>query len=336
MIKVDIVVPCFNYGRFLEACVLSVLDQSVRNLRVLIIDDASTDDLFVIARQLAETNSRVNLIAHSENRGHIATYNEGIAWASADYFLLLSADDLLVPGALERAINVMDANPDVVLTHGQSAIWYDGLQPPKIKIAADYTWTRHDLIEEMCEAVENFVATPTAIVRTSSQQAVGGYRASLRHSGDMEMWLRLAARGAVARVDTVQAVYRKHSNAMSNPFFDEILSDYRQRKLAFDSFFDECESCLPVSRRLRARALNNLAQKSFSRGIGFLRRGRFNSGFELIGWSMDLNSRLRYFPPFWQLLKLPGPDGRKWARSVARQVSRKYFGQHASHQERTK
>ena len=336
MIKVDIVVPCFNYGRFLEACVRSVLDQSIRNLRVLIIDDASTDDSLAIASQLAEADSRVNIVAHSENRGHIATYNEGIAWASADYFLLLSADDLLVPGALERAINVMDANPDVVLTHGRSAIWYDELEPPKIDMTTDYTWTRHDLIEEMCEAVKNCVATPTAIARTSSQQAVGGYRASLPHSGDMEMWLRLAARGAVVRIDTVQAVYRKHSNAMSNAFFEEILSDYRQRKLALDSFFDEYESDLPASRRLRARALNNLAQEAFSRGIGFLRRGRFYGGFELIGWSMDLNSRLRYFPPFWQLLKIPGPDGRKWARSVARQVSRKILGQQASDQERTR
>src|SRR5258708_7132537 len=99
MAKVDVVVPCYNYGRFLRSCVGSVLEQSVRDLRVLIIDDASTDDSLSVARKLASDDPRVSVIAHSRNQGHISTYNEGIAWASAGYFLLLSADDLLVVGA---------------------------------------------------------------------------------------------------------------------------------------------------------------------------------------------------------------------------------------------
>jgi glycosyltransferase involved in cell wall biosynthesis len=330
MTKVDIVVPCYNYGRFLEECVVSILDQSVRDVRVLIIDDASSDDSLSAAQKLADADSRVSIIAHPENRGHIATYNEGIAWASADYFLLLSADDVLVTGALERAVSIMDANPDVVLTHGQSLVWNDDLPPPKIEPVADHTWAQQDLVEEMCKTATNFVATPTAIVRTCSQQAVGGYRASLPHSGDMEMWLRLGAHGAVAHINTVQAIYRKHSNAMSNPFFAEVLSDYRQRKLAFDSFFGEYGGVLPASRMLQAQARHVLADIAFGRGVGFLRRGSFGSGFGLISWAMDLDPRLRYFPPFWQLLKIPGPEGREWALSIIKRAAGKLGGHGAN------
>ena len=100
MAKVDIIVPCYNYGRFLERCVRSVLDQSVRDLRVLIIDDASSDEFMSVAKKLAENDPRVSIIAHPQNRGHIATYNEGLLdWATSDYSLLLSADDVLTPGA---------------------------------------------------------------------------------------------------------------------------------------------------------------------------------------------------------------------------------------------
>ena len=67
MVNVDVVVPCYNYGRFLEACVGSVLEQSVRDLRVLIIDDASSDDSLSVARKLAEADPRVSVIAHSQN-----------------------------------------------------------------------------------------------------------------------------------------------------------------------------------------------------------------------------------------------------------------------------
>src|SRR5689334_16159119 len=108
MAKVDIVVPCYNYGLFLEGCVRSVLEQSFGDLRVLIIDDASSDDSASAAQRLVHADPRVSVISHPENWGHIATYNQGIEWASSDYFLLLSADDLLVSGALERAVQVMD------------------------------------------------------------------------------------------------------------------------------------------------------------------------------------------------------------------------------------
>ena len=115
MANVDVVVPCYNYGRFLESCVRSVLEQSLTNVRVLIIDDASSDDSLAIATKLAEEDRRVSVISHAENWGHILTYNQGIEWACADYFLLLSADDFLLPGALARAATILDGNPDVVL-----------------------------------------------------------------------------------------------------------------------------------------------------------------------------------------------------------------------------
>ncbi|WP_165435169.1 glycosyltransferase [Bradyrhizobium sp. Leo121] len=326
MAKVDIVVPCYNYGRFLEACVGSVLRQSVADLRVLIIDDASSDNSLSVARKLARDDSRVTVVAHEQNKGHIGTYNEGIAWASADYFLLLSADDLLVAGALERAVEVMDKNPDIVLTHGECVNWNDDSPIPNIEPKQNYTWARQELLEEMCATATNFVWTPTAIARTSTQKAIGGYRASLPHSGDMEMWLRFAASGSVARIHAVQAIYRRHSTAMSNAYFAEIISDYRQCQLAFESFFDEYGDRLGTSRDLKGSARRALAERIFHRGIGRLRRGRFNDGLGLMREAMAMDRRLRYLPPLWRLLKVPGEGGRQWALSVIRRTPGKLLG----------
>jgi glycosyltransferase involved in cell wall biosynthesis len=316
MAKVDVFIPCYNYGRFLEACVRSVLEQSVHDLRVLIIDDASADGSLSVARELALSDPRVSVVAHSENKGNIRTYNEGIEWTSADYCLLLSADDLLVAGALERATEIMDANPDVVLTHGECIVWHDDLPFPSIESRKNYTWTRHDLLNEMCATSINIVPTPTAIVRTVVQKAIGGYRPSLPHSGDLEMWLRFAANGSVARINTVQAIYRKHSTAMSNAYFAERLSDYRQCQLAFESFFDEYDGRLDNLRGLRVIARRALGERVFRNGITLLRRGRLNEGLRLIRAAMGMDQRLRYVPPLWRLMKIPGPAGREWAMSV--------------------
>jgi GT2 family glycosyltransferase len=316
MAKFDVLVPCYNYARYLTDCVRSVLDQSVRDVRVLLIDDASSDDSVDVASRLAAADRRVAFISHARNRGHIATYNEGIEWADSDYFLLLSADDMLVAGALERAAAVMDADPSIGLTYGRCIPWFEGHPKPIIEAQESYSWASHDLLTEICTEAINLVPTPTAIVRTSVQKAVGGYRTSLPHAGDMEMWLRFAANGPTGRIDAVQAIYRKHSTAMSNAYFAEMLSDYRQCQLAFEVFFDEYEDRLADSSILRRVASRALAERVFRRGIGLIRRGHFNDGIRLIRGAMDMDRRLRYFPPIWQLLRIPGPAGREWARSV--------------------
>lgn len=320
MAKVDVLVPCYNYARYLANCVHSVLDQSVRDVRVLVIDDASSDESVEVANRLAASDRRVEVISHARNHGHIATYNEGIEWADSDYFLLLSADDMLVPGALERAAAAMDSDPAIGLTYGRCLPWLEGLPQPIIDGPESGSWALHDLLTEMCTKAVNLVPTPSAIVRTSRQKAVGGYRTSLPHAGDMEMWLRFAATSSIARIDAVQAIYRKHSTAMSNPYFAEMMLDYRQCQLAFEVFFDEYEDRLASSRALRRVARRALAERVFRRGIGLMRRGHLKNGVQLIRGAIDMDRRLRYLPPIWHLLKIPGPGGRAWAKSVLKET----------------
>jgi glycosyltransferase involved in cell wall biosynthesis len=292
---------------------------------VLIIDDASSDDSLSTAEKLANADQRVIVIAHTRNKGHIQTYNEGIDWADSDYFLLLSADDLLVQGALARAVAIMDENSDIGLTYGGSAVWQDGLPFPSIDPVHSYTWSRQDIIKDMCRSAINFVPTPTAIARTSSQKAIGGYRPSLPHAGDMEMWLRFAGHGAVARIDAVQAIYRTHAAAMSKAYFPAIYPDLRQRRLAFESFFDEYGSSLTNLRELRSLARCELAQQAIRSGVPLLRRGHL-SGLRLVREALSLNPRLSYSPLLLNLLKPPGPEGREWARSAARGAAGRLLG----------
>src|SRR3954452_6789000 len=92
--SVGVVVPCYRYGHFLQDAVDSVLDDPTLDVRVLIVDDASPDDSAERARELARRDPRIEVAVHPENRGHIATYNEGLLeWCDADYTVLLSADD---------------------------------------------------------------------------------------------------------------------------------------------------------------------------------------------------------------------------------------------------
>jgi len=90
----------------------AVVRQTLRDFEFLIIDDASVDGSADVAGSLAAEDSRIQVIRHRTNRGHIATYNEGLGQAEGTYCVLLSADDLLTPGSLGRATAVRGSRHD--------------------------------------------------------------------------------------------------------------------------------------------------------------------------------------------------------------------------------
>lgn len=277
----DVIVPCYRYGHFLRGCVESILGQVGPVVRVLIIDDASPDDTAEVAADLARGDSRVDCRYHNSNIGHIATYNEGIAWAQADYMVLLSADDYLLPGALLRSTMLMDGNSSVGFTFGNAIALDDDDQNKTSIVACGLTGTRIisglDFIK--FSGPRNIVVASSAVVRTSLQKKLGGYIPELTHSGDMEMWLRFAAHGSVGFVDDVQAVYRRHSTNMSRGYSME--DDLWQRKAAFDIFFDSCRSKLSETPRLQRSLMRQLACDAVGRASG-----AFNGG------DMELSERL--------------------------------------------
>jgi GT2 family glycosyltransferase len=254
------------------------------------------------------------VISHPQNWGHIRTYNQGLEWASADYFLLLSADDLLLPGALQRATNIMDENSDIVLAHGHCIAWNDESPFPHPTVRQSDHWERQNLIKEICTMGDTVVFDATAIVRTSAQKQIGGYLESLPHCADLEMWLRIAAQGAVAYIAATQAVYRMHASAMSRSYSSTVFG-CQQRRQAFDMFFENYRGVADF-RTLRAQARKEAAKLAFRDGINHLRRGRISMGLELIYLAIDQEPQLRFCPPLWSFFRIPTSEGRRWAASV--------------------
>jgi glycosyltransferase involved in cell wall biosynthesis len=234
---VSVVIPCHNYARFLAAAVASVTTQAGVDVDVLIIDDGSTDGTQQVAESLAEADRRVKVIVHTHNVGHIATFNEGIASAEGDYLVLLSADDLLAPGALARATALLDAHPSVGFAYGDVVMFETEPAAPARETVDGWTiWEGRGWITERCRVGGNIICSPEVVMRTSVQHQVGEYRAELPHSGDMEMWLRAAAVADVGRIEGAdQAFYRLHPDSLSRALCVMPTDDLRARHDAFAS-----------------------------------------------------------------------------------------------------
>jgi glycosyltransferase involved in cell wall biosynthesis len=264
MTTVDVVIPCYNYARYLRGCVHSVLSQPNVDVRVLVIDDASSDETPAVGRELAATDGRVTFRRHETNCGHIATYNEGlIGWSTADYTVLLSADDLLTPGCLSRAVSIMNAAPNIGMVYGRTIHFEREADLPEID-SRDFgfrRWSGADWLRLRCRAGYNVITSPEVVVRGEIQRRTGGYRPELPHAGDLEMWLRIAALSDIAYVNrTPQAFYRVHPKSMMRTVFRGSFLDLRQRKAAFDSFFQH-----DATTTANARELHDLANRSLAR-----------------------------------------------------------------------
>jgi glycosyltransferase involved in cell wall biosynthesis len=229
MASVDVVIPCYNYAKYLPFCVGTVLSQEGVDLRVLIVDDCSPDDTAEVADGLAKADARVTYHRNSKNLGLVGSANVGVKdWATADYTLLLSADDAITPGALLRASRVMDAHCNVGMAYGYAKVFssHEDVEiPPQGDV--NYVVMRgRDYIERCCLHWCG-TASPTALVRTSAQHAVGGLHPGFTHTCDMEIWMRLATRYSIAVLDSTQALYRRHASNMSSEVMSTPLSDLR-------------------------------------------------------------------------------------------------------------
>lgn len=309
MSTIDIIIPCYRYGRYLNDCVHSVLSQSGVEVRALIIDDASPDNTAEVASDIARHDPRVTFLRHVKNCGHIATYNEGIDWASSDFVLVLSADDWLLPNALKLSIRLLEQNPDIGFTFGKTIELRDADNLEQ-SLPADYAMQKAPQLLKGIEFIRllqhegmvNIVPTPTAVVRTHLQKTVGGYRHDLPHSGDLEMWLRLAAHAGVGFIPAYQAVSRRHGANMHLGYLkDKGFADLMQRKAAIDTFCQTSAHLLGNPRHLSAAMLRPIAIDAVHSASRALNDGQAELSAQLSRFALDAFPRIRASAPWMRL-----------------------------------
>ena len=112
MSRVTVLVAAYNAEKYLEACLDSLINQTLKDIQIVCIDDASTDSTPEILNKYASQDSRIKILQRKENAGQAVARNMGIEVADGDYITMLDADDTLSNDALEKAVKILDADPE--------------------------------------------------------------------------------------------------------------------------------------------------------------------------------------------------------------------------------
>ena len=204
-LPIDVIIPCHNYGRFLEEAVLSVLAQSGAPASITVIDDGSTDDSAETAQRLAAQYGIVGLSQH--NAGLVRTLRRGISLTQSEFFVVVSADDRVHPDFLARTFAELRRHPAAGYCYPQM----------------EYFGTRSGLADfrpfnARTISCAGNIAGGIALIRRSAYAATPGY-AELPAYEDWDLWLSFLDAG-IEGVGLAEPLYywRQHGpqrNAMS-------------------------------------------------------------------------------------------------------------------------
>ena len=202
---VTVIMPAYNAAGFIREAIQSVLNQTVTDLELLVIDDGSTDETTQIVEQLCKTDARVRLLVNEKNLGAGGTRNRGLELSASPYIALLDSDDYWKPQMLEKLIARMkETGADL------SYCSYELVDEQGRKICNDFIVPEDTDFER--SAVRNVISCSSVVF---SESVVKQYRfpTDIYHE-DLALWFRMLRDGIVARgVPEVLAGYRQRAGS---------------------------------------------------------------------------------------------------------------------------
>lgn len=212
---VSVLVPAWNAAATLRPSLLSVLDQALPPLEVVVVDDGSTDATPAILAEMAAAEPRIRVLRQA-NGGIVAALNAGLPLCRGALIARHDADDLADPGRFARQAAWLAGHPDCVavagayrlIDHAGRPVVRDGVaqcQAPADPAAADPAWL---------PAIEPYLCHPFAMFRAAALRAVGGYR-HVFNAEDSDLYWRLGERGRLVNLPELMGSYRLHDTSIS-------------------------------------------------------------------------------------------------------------------------
>jgi len=204
-VLVTVYITNYNYGKFIEQAVESVLNQSLDDFEIIIIDDGSTDNSRELIERLSQ-HSKIKVI-FQQNKGLNVTNNIALRVAQGKYIMRLDADDFLDHNALLVMSNMLEKDPELGLVFPDYYIADEEGHPQSIH-------RRHDF-EKDVSLLDQAAHGACTMIRVDYLKEVGGYSEDYSCQDGYELWVKFTALHKVSNINTPLFYYRQHGSNLT-------------------------------------------------------------------------------------------------------------------------
>lgn len=222
---VSIIVTSYNHAEYLKKRMDSLLDQTYKNLEIIVVDDCSTDGSIVILENYRKYD-HIRVIALEKNTGYANVSNLGAGMAKGDYIMFAECDDFDSPLHVETLVRSLKDHGDAGVAYCRSAMVDD-----KGKFCGDDLQVREPAFQALCSS-DTMISGPrmqkfllkscvipnmsAALIRKNIFDAVGGLSLLYRACADWDLWCRIAENSDFYYVAASLNNFRSHSTTVRN------------------------------------------------------------------------------------------------------------------------
>jgi glycosyltransferase involved in cell wall biosynthesis len=255
---VSVILPTHNRTKFLRHAIKSVLAQTERNIELIVVDDASTDETNVVLNQLACIDTRIKILRNPESLGGGGARNVGIAASSGEWVAFLDDDDEWVATKLRTQLDELTANSATVACSCSYKLYYSSgsskvVDPPE-------NITLNQLLRG------NYLGGASmCMCSREALLGIGGFDEKFRSGQDWDFWVRLRQAGDIVVCKEPLVEYRNHdgvriSNNMDAQYMGARRFYFKHRKIMDESLqkFNVSYNCFIMSRQTKRRLSSRL------------------------------------------------------------------------------
>lgn len=240
---VSVCIPVYNGSATIVDTLDSVLQQTYKNIEIIIVDNCSTDNTVELVRGISD--ERIKLFCNAENIGMAGNWNKCLEYVTGEYIQFVCADDLLMPECIEKKVECIKSNPEAVMVFGASSIINerDEVLMSRCEYKRDMILDGNKLAKKSFY-LKNIYGEPTNVLfKSSLVKEVGVFALNMCYATDWEYWLRLSCYGKVGFVSQDLVKYRiSTSNETSKIKVKKFLDD---DKIMVQNLIES--DCMPIN-----------------------------------------------------------------------------------------
>jgi len=298
---VSIIIPCYNHEKYIEKCIMSVVNQTYKNIELIVIDDGSKDNSPAILEKLQKQYGF--FLEIQSNMGLAKTLNKAIRnYSHGKYIVGCGSDDFLTLDRIEKQVRYIEAHPEYVMVCGKAYMVDEdskiiegfSIIDPVIDPVKDVTF--ESLLER------NPIPSSSVMIRKDVWEECGGYNENTVVE-DLDLWLKVAYRYTIGYMDDYFVYYRWHGENMTGNTSKMCHAVWT----IVQSWKDKIEPAFArkVLARRSAISFNILARQHKKESLGYLKK---SLSYVYFDWFVLTN----YLKGIFKLLFIRKQNNSKW------------------------